>query len=80
MVVQACEHDQQRVSINLKGWAQGFSQVCDSEVLLQTLNPETFKNTKSDSKVTFGAPAKVTQKLLRNDSKVTKKVETVTFD
>ena len=38
-------------------------------------DPETPKNSKtqkSDSKVTFGAPAKVTQKLLKSDSKVAK--------
>ena len=45
-------------------------------------DPETPKNSKtqkSDSKVTFGASAKVTQKLLKSNSKVTKKVEKVTF-
>ena len=39
-------------------------------------DPETPKNSKtnkSDSKVTLGAPAKVTQKLLKSDSEVTKK-------
>ena len=41
-------------------------------------DPETPKNSKtqkSDSKVTFGAPAKVTQKLIKSDSKVTKTVQ-----
>ena len=43
------------------------SSLCDPEVLLQTPNPEKIKDTKTDSKVTFGAPAKVTQKLLKSD-------------
>ena len=35
---------------------------------------------KSNSKVTFGPPSKVTQKLLKSDSKVAKTVEKVTFE
>ena len=47
-------------------------------------NPGKFKDTKkSDSKVTFGAPAEVTQKLLKSDSKQlkrSKKSLLVTFE
>ena len=39
---------------------------------LQT--PENSKTQKGDSKVTFGLPAKMTQELLKSDSKVTKTV------
>ena len=42
--------------------------------------PENSKTQKSYSKVTFGLPAKMTQKLLQNDSKVTKTVQKVTFE
>ena len=35
--------------------------------------PKNSKTRKSDSKVTFGVPVKVTQKLLKSDSKVTQK-------
>ena len=42
--------------------------------------PKNSKTRKSDSKVTFGVPVKVTQKLLKSDSKVTKTVEKVTFE
>ena len=35
--------------------------------------PKSSKTQKSDSRVTFGAPAKVTQKLLKSDLKVAKK-------
>ena len=40
--------------------------------------PENSKTQKSDSKVTFGLPAKVTRKLLKSDSKVTKTGQKVT--
>ena len=42
--------------------------------------PENSKTQKSYSKVTFGLPAKVTQKLLKSDSKVTKTVQKATFE
>ena len=42
--------------------------------------PENSKTQKSDPKVTFGLPAKVTQKLLKSDSKVTFSTLLVTFE
>ena len=56
-------------------------QACDTEVALQSpKTPKNSKTRKSYSKVTFGVPVKVTQKLLKSDSKVTKTVEKVTFE
>ena len=55
-------------------------KTCDLQVLLQTPKSRKIqRHKKSDPKVTFGAPAKVPQKLLKSDSKVTKTVEEVTF-
>ena len=42
--------------------------------------PENSKTQKSDSKVTFGLPAKVAQKWLKSDSKVTFWTVFVTFE
>ena len=42
--------------------------------------PENSKTQKSGSKVSFGLPAKVTQKLLKSDSKVTFSTVLVTFE
>ena len=42
--------------------------------------PENSKTQKSDSKVASGLPAKVTKKLLKSDSKVTKTIEIITFE
>ena len=41
--------------------------------------PKNSKTQKSDSKVTFGAPAKVIQKLLKSDSTVAKKANKSLF-
>ena len=43
-------------------------------------NPRNSKTQKSDSKVTFGLPTKVTQKLLKSDSNVTFGTVFVTFE
>ena len=49
---------------------EGYS--CGPELLLQISKPRKDPKTqKSDSKVTFGAPAKVTQKLLKSGSRAT---------
>ena len=61
----------------LEGWGLGLwpgSSPADPQT------PKNSKTQKSDSKVTFGVPVKVTQKLLKSDSKVTKTVEKVTFE
>ena len=57
------------------GGCGGFgrdSDPCDPPFPLQTpQTPENSKTQKSYSKVSFGLPAKVTQKLPKSDSKVT---------
>ena len=42
--------------------------------------PENSKTQKSDSKVTFGLLAKLTQKLLKSDSRVARTFQKVTFE
>ena len=47
---------------------------CDPELApTDHQTPKNSKSQRSDSKATFGATVKVTQKLLKSDSKVTRK-------